>query len=43
MNLRDLMSHRMSLVVWVMLYGSDVEEAEMIIPIPALLTGVSSE
>ena len=34
--LRDLMSHRI-------VYGSDVEEAEIIMPIPALLTGASSE
>lgn len=27
---------------WVMLYGSDVEEAETTMPIPALLTGASS-
>lgn len=31
------------LAVWAMLYGSDVEEAEMTIPISALLTGGSSE
>ncbi len=37
------MSHRMYLVVWVVLYGIDVEEAEIIIPILALETGASSE
>lgn len=37
------MSHRMYLVVWVMLYGSDVEEAEIIMPISALLTVASPE
>ena len=37
------MSHRMSLAVCVMLYGSDVEEAEITTPILALLTGASSE
>ncbi len=41
--LRDLMSHRMYLVVWVVLYGIDVEEAEITMPIPALETGASSE
>ncbi len=43
MSLRDRMSHRMYLAVWVMLYGSDVEEAGITMPIPALLTGASSE
>ena len=38
-----LMSHSMYLAVWVMLYGSDVEEAEIIMPILALLTGASPE
>ena len=31
------------LALWVMLYVSDVEEAEMTVPISALLTGGSSE
>ena len=31
------------LAVWVMLYGNDVEEAEITMPISALLTGGSSE
>ena len=43
MSLRDLISHRMSLAVWVMLYGNDVGEAEITVPIPALLTRASSE
>ena len=43
MSLRDVMLQRMSLALWVMLYGSDVEEAEITMPIPALLTGASSE
>lgn len=33
------MSHRIYLVVWVVLYGSDVEEAETIMPILAFLIG----
>ena len=33
------MSYRMYLAVWVMLYGSDAEEAEITIP----LIGASSE
>ena len=37
------MLHRMYLAIWVMLYGSDVEEAEIIMPIPALLIGPSLE
>ncbi len=37
------MPHSMDLAIWVMLYGSDVEEAEITMPIPALLTGASSE
>ncbi len=41
--LRDLMAHRIHLAVRIMLYGSDVEEAETTMPIPALLTGASSE
>ena len=41
--LSDLMLHRMYLAVWVMLYGSDVEEAEMTMPISAFLAGGSSE
>ena len=32
------MSHRMYLAVWVVLYGSDVEEAETTMPILAFLT-----
>ena len=43
MSLRDRMLHRMYLAVWVMLCGSDVEEAEITMPIPALLTRPSSE
>ena len=31
--LRDLMSHSMYLAVWIMLYGSDVDEAEITTPI----------
>ena len=37
------MLHRIYLAIWVMLYDSDVEEAEIKIPIPTLLTGASSE
>ena len=37
------MLHHMQLAIWVILYGSDVENAETIMPIPALLTGASSE
>ena len=32
--MRDPMLHRIYLAIWVMLYGSDVEEAEITMPIP---------
>lgn len=31
MSLRDLMSHRIYLIEWVILYDNDIEEVEIII------------